>query len=172
MRLPQARLDQVLDRFREIEARMGAATDGAEIVRLSKEHAELKAVADAVMTLEKARAEEPELREMLESGDAEMAELARAELDALKERLPALEHEVALLLAPKDKDENASAILEVRRHGGDEAALFAGDLLPDVPALCGEPRLARGDRLDLRRRRRRLQGDRRLGDGVTACSAG
>ena len=111
MRLPQARLDQVLDRFREIEARMGAATDGAEIVRLSKEHAELKAVADAVMTLEKARAEEPELREMLESGDAEMAELARAELDALKERLPALEHEVALLLAPKDKDENASAIL-------------------------------------------------------------
>ena len=42
MRLPQARLDQVLDRFREIEARMGAASDGAEIVRLSKEHAELK----------------------------------------------------------------------------------------------------------------------------------
>ena len=42
MRLPQARLDQVLDRFHEVEARMGAATDGAEIVRLSKEHAELK----------------------------------------------------------------------------------------------------------------------------------
>jgi peptide chain release factor 1 len=129
MRLPQARLDQVLDRFREIEARMGAATDGAEIVKLSKEHAELKPVADAVLTLEKARAEEPELREMLESGDAEMAELARAELEGLKEKLPALEHEVALLLAPKDKDENASAILEVRAGtGGDEAALFAGDL--------------------------------------------
>ena len=42
MRLPQARLDQVLDRFREIEARMGAATAGQEIVRLGKEHAELK----------------------------------------------------------------------------------------------------------------------------------
>jgi peptide chain release factor 1 len=129
MRLPQARLDQVLDRFREIEARMGAATDGAEIVRLSKEHAELKPVADAVTALEKARAEEPELREMAESGDAEMAELARGELEALKERLPALERDVALLLAPKDKDENASAILEVRAGtGGDEAALFAGDL--------------------------------------------
>ncbi|MBL8553891.1 MAG: peptide chain release factor 1 [Phenylobacterium sp.] len=129
MRLPQARLDQVLDRFREIEARMGAATDGAEIVRLSKEHAELKPVADAVTTLEKARAEEPELREMADSGDAEMAELARGELDALKERLPELEREVALLLAPKDKDENASAMLEVRAGtGGDEAALFAGDL--------------------------------------------
>ncbi|MBW8813353.1 MAG: peptide chain release factor 1 [Caulobacterales bacterium] len=129
MRLPQARLDQVLDRFREIEARMGAAADGAEIVRLSKEHAELKPVADAVLTLEKARAEQPELEEMAAAGDPEMASLARDELDALKARLPALEHEVALLLAPKDKDEHASAILEVRAGtGGDEAALFAGDL--------------------------------------------
>jgi peptide chain release factor 1 len=129
VRLPQARLDQVLDRFREIEARMGAATDGAEIVRLSKEHAELKPVADAVEALEKARAEKPELEEMAASGDPEMAALARDELEGLKERLPELEHQVALLLAPKDKDENASAILEVRAGtGGDEAALFAGDL--------------------------------------------
>ncbi|WP_374472759.1 peptide chain release factor 1, partial [Phenylobacterium sp.] len=128
MRLPQARLDQVLDRFREIEARMGAATDGAEIVRLSKEHAELKPVADAVSALERARAELPEL-EAMAAGDPEMAALARDELEALKERLPVLEHEVALLLAPKDRDENASAILEVRAGtGGDEAALFAGDL--------------------------------------------
>jgi peptide chain release factor 1 len=129
VRLPQARLDQVLDRFREIEARMGAAADGAEIVRLSKEHAELRPVAEAVMGLARARAEAPELEEMLASGDADMASLARDELQALNERLPGLEHEVALLLAPKDKDENASAILEVRAGtGGDEAALFAGDL--------------------------------------------
>ena len=59
MRLPQARLDQVLDRFREIEARMGAASDGAEIVRLSKEHAELKPVADAVEGLARARSLRP-----------------------------------------------------------------------------------------------------------------
>ena len=129
MRLPQARLDQVLDRFREIEARMGAATDGAEIVRLSKEHAELKPVADAVSALARAREELPELEEMAKAGDAEMAALAQDELAALGERLPDLEREVALLLAPKDKDENASAILEVRAGaGGDEAALFAGDL--------------------------------------------
>ena len=129
MRLPQARLDQVLDRFREIEARMGAAKDGAEIVRLSKEHAELKPVADAVMALERVKAEAPELEEMAAAGDPEMAQMARDELEALKEKLPALEREVALLLAPKDRDENASAILEVRAGtGGDEAALFAGDL--------------------------------------------
>jgi len=119
----------VLDRFREVEARMSAASDGAEIVRLSKEHAELKPVADAVAGLERVRAERPELEEMAKAGDAEMAALAREELAALDERLPDLEREVALLLAPKDRDENASAILEVRAGtGGDEAALFAGDL--------------------------------------------
>ncbi|HEX2559519.1 peptide chain release factor 1 [Phenylobacterium sp.] len=129
MRLPQARLDQVLDRFREIEARMGAAADGAEIVRLSKEHAELRPVAEAVEALARVRAEAPELEEMAASGDKEMADLAREELAALNERLPGLEREVALLLAPKDRDESASAILEVRAGtGGDEAALFAGDL--------------------------------------------
>ena len=119
----------MLDRFREIEARMGAATDGQEIVRLGKEHAELKPVVDAVQTLQRARDEAPELEEMAAGGDPEMAAMARDELEALKDRLPGLEREVALLLAPKDKDENASAILEVRAGtGGDEAALFAGDL--------------------------------------------
>jgi peptide chain release factor 1 len=129
LRLPQARLDQVRDRFREIEARMGAATEGPEIVRLSKEHAELRPVVEAVEAVERARAEAPELEEMARSGDADMAALAREELEALKARLPDLERDVALLLAPKDQDENASAVLEIRAGtGGDEAALFAGDL--------------------------------------------
>ena len=108
---------------------MGAATDGTEIVKLGKEHAELKPVADAVTTLLKARAERPELEEMLASGDPDLKDMAQDEIQALDERLPRLEREVALLLAPKDKDENASAILEVRAGtGGDEAAIFAGDL--------------------------------------------
>ncbi|WP_295227043.1 peptide chain release factor 1 [uncultured Brevundimonas sp.] len=127
MRLPQARLDQVLDRFHEVEARMGSATDGAEIVRLSKEHAELKPVVDAVQGLARARAEMADLETM--TADPEMAAMAEEELRALTDRLPELEREVALLLAPRDADENASAVLEVRAGtGGDEAALFAGDL--------------------------------------------
>ena len=127
MRLPQARLDQVLDRFQQVEARMAAAADGAEIVRLSKEHAELRPVADAVGRLARARGEAPELEAM--AADPEMGALAREELRELEARLPELEREVALLLAPRDRDENASAILEVRAGtGGDEAALFAGDL--------------------------------------------
>jgi peptide chain release factor 1 len=129
MHLPQARLDQMLDRFHQVEARMGAASDGAEIVRLSKEHAEIKPVADAVTTLLKARAERPELEEMARSGDPDLQDMAREELQALDARLPVLEREVALLLMAPDKDENASAILEVRAGtGGDEAAIFAGDL--------------------------------------------
>jgi peptide chain release factor 1 len=117
----------VLDRFHEVEARMGSATDGAEIVRLSKEHAELKPVVDAVQGLARARAEMADLEAM--TADPEMAAMAEEELRALTDRLPELEREVALLLAPRDADENASAVLEVRAGtGGDEAALFAGDL--------------------------------------------
>ena len=106
---------------------MGAASDGQEIVRLSKEHAEMKPVADAVMALAKTRAEMADLEAM--AADPEMAEMAAEELQALRERLPDMERDVALLLAPRDADENASAVLEVRAGtGGDEAALFAGDL--------------------------------------------
>ncbi len=108
---------------------MNAASDGTEIVRLSKEYAELKPVADAVTAVSRLRADVAEAHEMADGADRDMAEMARDELDALNARLPELEHAVALLLAPKDKDENASAILEVRAGtGGDEAALFAGDL--------------------------------------------
>ncbi len=129
IRLPQQKLDQVLDRFKMIEARMGAVTDGVEIVKLSKEHAELKPVAEAVERVLKARSQVPELEELIALKDPELSPLAEDELQALKEQLPELERGVALLLAPKDKDENASAILEVRAGtGGDEAAIFAGDL--------------------------------------------
>jgi peptide chain release factor 1 len=129
VRLPKARLDQVLARFQEVEARMSAASDGAEVVRLGKEYAELKPVAQAAERLIKAQGQRGELEALAAGDDAEMADLAREELAQLDEAEPALEREVALLLAPRDADENASAILEVRAGtGGDEAALFAGDL--------------------------------------------
>ena len=129
MRLPKARLDQVLARFQEVEARMSAASDGAEVVRLGKEYAEIKPVAEFAERLAKVQAQRAELEAMVAGDDAEMAELAREELAELDLTQPALERELVLLLAPRDADENASAILEVRAGtGGDEAALFAGDL--------------------------------------------
>jgi peptide chain release factor 1 len=125
----ERRLNQAVDRFERVEARLGAATDGAEIVRLGQEHAELKPLIDAIGAVRAAKAEIASLETMVKDGDAEMAALAREELNAAKERVPDLERAALLLLAPKDKDESASAILEVRAGtGGDEAALFAGDL--------------------------------------------
>jgi peptide chain release factor 1 len=129
VRLPKARLDQVLARFQEVEARMSAASDGAEVVRLGKEYAEIRPVAEFAERLVKLQGQRAELEAMVAGDDADMAELAREELTELDETQPALERELALLLAPRDADENASAILEVRAGtGGDEAALFAGDL--------------------------------------------
>lgn len=129
MHAPEARLEQVIDRFDQVEARLGAAADADEIVKLSKEHAELKPVADKASELKAARKELLDLEEMMNSDDAEMAEMAKDEFYALKERLPELEHEMSLLLLPKDKDDSADALIEIRAGtGGDEAALFAGDL--------------------------------------------
>ncbi|WP_417491066.1 peptide chain release factor 1 [Maricaulis sp.] len=129
MHTPASRLAQVIDRFDQVEARLGAASDSAEIVKLSKEHAELRPVAEKARALRAARTELDELAEMMESGDAEMADLAREEFYELKETLPALELEMSLALLPKDKDDAANALIEIRAGtGGDEAALFAGDL--------------------------------------------
>jgi len=131
MHIPDNRLAQVLDRFEQIEARMGATTDTSEIVQLGKDYAELKPVADGVRKLRDLRAEMADLETMMaEAGDdPEMAAMAKEELQSLKDSLPELEKEVSLLLLPKDKDDNASIVLEIRAGtGGDEAAIFAGDL--------------------------------------------
>ena len=127
-RIPEARLNQLVDRFDAVEARMNATADGDEIVKLSREHAELRPVVEAARALSAARQELAEVDE-LEDADPEMAELAGEERQALKERIPELEHALQLLLLPKDRDDAASAILEIRAGtGGDEAAIFAGDL--------------------------------------------
>jgi len=125
----ERRLRQAVDRFERVEARLGAATDGAEIVKLGQEHAELKPLVDAISAVNAARAEIANLEGIAKDGDAEMAELVAEELSAAKAKLLGLEQSALLLLAPKDKDESASAILEVRAGtGGEEAALFAADL--------------------------------------------
>lgn len=127
--VPAHRLEQVIDRFEEVEARMSSVSDPDEIVRLSKEHSELKPVAEKARELAQARADIADAEAMMEGDDPDMAELAREEYYDLKERIPGLEDEVQILLLPKDQDDDANAVLEVRAGtGGDEAALFAGDL--------------------------------------------
>lgn len=130
MSIQTAKLDQVIDRFDQVEARLSASTDSTEIVRLSKEHAELKKVADKARELKNARSEMAEAETIIEeSSDRDMTALAEEERQRLKKAIPALERELQLLLLPKDRDDEASIILEIcAGTGGDEAALFAGDL--------------------------------------------
>jgi peptide chain release factor 1 len=131
MRLSPDRLSRVLDRFDEIEARLSVCSEGGEIMRLSKERAAMSEIVDAIRTLERANAEKAELEMMvldLPAGD-EMAAMANAELDVLRDTIPVMEQELQILLLPRDADDEANVVLEVRAGtGGDEASLFAGDL--------------------------------------------
>ena len=124
------KLDGLTARFALIEARMSEALDPASYVALSREHAELAPVVDTVRALQAAEEELAGLDAMLaDGGDAEMAALAADERPAVAERVEELTRAVRLALLPKDEADARSAILEVRAGtGGDEAALFAGDL--------------------------------------------
>jgi peptide chain release factor 1 len=126
--LPTQQIDRIAARFEEIEAQLAAGH--GDVVRLSKERAQLRPVADKLSEYRAAEEERASLEEMAADKDAEMAAMAREELEALKERLPELERQLKILLIPKDAADEGSAILEIRAGtGGDEAALFAGDLM-------------------------------------------
>lgn len=125
--IPQEKLDALIAKFDEIEARLSSGE--GDIVALSKEHGELRPVVEKSRELIDARKQLVDLEDLVAGDDAEMAALARDELGELREGLPGLEQEMQLLLLPKDKADDSSVILEVRAGtGGDEAALFAGDL--------------------------------------------
>jgi peptide chain release factor 1 len=104
---------------------------GDDYVRISKEYAELGPVVESILTLRGIQSEMADLAELIADpdSDAEMRELAEQEFAELKEKQPALEKQMQILLLPKDAADEKNAILEVRAGtGGDEAALFAGDL--------------------------------------------
>ena len=128
------RLDQVSKRHQELgEVLAGVrALSGEEMAKYSKEYADLTPLVRAIEAYRKAAAEARELEGLAEdaAGDAEMRKLAEAELRELSGRLPALEHELKILLLPRDAADEKNAILEVRAGtGGEEAALFAANLL-------------------------------------------
>ncbi|WP_375207501.1 peptide chain release factor 1 [Hyphococcus sp.] len=127
--IPQEKLNALIAKFEKIEAAMATASGAEEIVRLSKEHGELKDVVEKARELTSVRTQIVELKELSEGDDKEMADMAYEELQELKEKAPEIEHDLQLMLLPKDKADDSSVILEVRAGtGGDEAAIFAGDL--------------------------------------------
>jgi peptide chain release factor 1 len=127
------KLNKVLDRFYELRDQLASGTiEPQEFAKVSKEYSDLGHVADAILELNRATTELAELELMLKDPtlDAEMRSLAHQEWEALKEALPHKEHQIKVLLLPKDADDERNAILEVRAGtGGEEASLFAGELL-------------------------------------------
>lgn len=120
------KLDRVLTRAEEIRHLLARA-EGAQFGALSKELSEIEPLVEKVQALRAAEQARDEAEAML--ADPEMRELAEAEYLAQKERVPALERELQLMLLPKDAADERSAILEIRpAAGGDEAALFAAEL--------------------------------------------
>ena len=129
--LPRDRMDQVLKRFEMLEAQMAAGPDPDAYVKMASEYSDLEEMAQKIRALRAAEAEFADLDAMLsdKSTDADMRELAEAELPEIEARIDELRKDIQILLLPKDAADDKSAILEIRAGtGGDEAALFAGDL--------------------------------------------
>ena len=122
------KLARIIERFASVEHALASGAGGETFVRLSKDYAELEPTAKTALALRAAYKEQADLAEMIAAG-GEMAELATTEKTVLTEKIEALEKHMRILLLPKDAADERNVILEVRAGtGGDEAAIFAGDL--------------------------------------------
>jgi len=123
------KLDRVIARHHELAATLAAPdNDSKAFARLAKEYSDLTPVVEAIATLRKARSELADLAALMTDAgsDAEMRKIAEAEFYEIKEKLPAMEKQLQIMLLPKDAADEKNAILELRAGtGGDEAALFA-----------------------------------------------
>ena len=128
MTIPPERLRQLTGRFAELEARMASGQlEGEAFVAASRDYAELEPVARAAAQVQAMRAEIADLEAML--SDPEMRSMAEDDLYTLRRDLPLAERALSLSMLPRDAADQRPAMLEIRAGtGGDEAALFAGDL--------------------------------------------
>ena len=129
--LPQHRLDALLTRHSLVESELATNLSRDDYVKLSREFSELGPVIEAIKAYRAVTSELADLEALASDTeiDAEMRKLADAEKPALQARRDELEQKIRLALIPKDAMDDHDAILEIRAGtGGDEAALFAGDL--------------------------------------------
>ncbi|MEI8144640.1 MAG: peptide chain release factor 1 [Alphaproteobacteria bacterium] len=129
--LSPRKLDALVTRHAVIEAQLNAGPDTSTLVALSRELSELTPVVTAIGRYQAAITELSDLDAMIAdaAGDREIAKLAEAERGTVQDQIAALEHDLRLALLPKDAADAKNAIIEIRAGtGGDEAALFAGDL--------------------------------------------
>ena len=132
--IPEQKLKQLIDRFEVLESQLAdpAAMAQAEFVQASKEYSDLGPVVEKAREVIKLKADMAGMEEILadQASDQDMKELAEDEIGEAAARLEELDADLSVLLLPKDVADEKSAILEIRAGtGGNEAALFAGDLL-------------------------------------------
>ena len=126
--LPLDRLEQIVSRFQFLEAKLNERLSCADIAKVSREYAELRPVVDEIIDYKGLLSALKDVEELL--ADPDMKALAEDELTNLKIKIPKTEQSLQLALLPKDSADARPAILEIRPGtGGEEAALFAGNLL-------------------------------------------
>lgn len=135
------RLEGLSSRFEEVGTLItdpAVIADMKRFVRLTKEYRELEKINKARAEYKQLLDSLAEAREILDNEqDPEMKEMARDEIEACSTRIPELEEEIKLLLVPADPQDDKNAIVEIRGGtGGDEAAIFAGDLYRMYARYC------------------------------------
>lgn len=127
------KLDRLVEKYDELSKLISdpeIIEDTKTWQKYVKEHSELMAIVEKYTAISSIEEELKGARELLEAGDDEMAELARLEVEELEESLAKLEEEIKILLIPKDPNDEKDVIVEIRAGaGGDEAGLFAGELM-------------------------------------------
>ena len=127
-----SKLSEVSERYLEIEnllSQPDITSDQEKYIRLSKEYSDLSPVVKAFKDYEKTESALDEARQLIKDADPDIREMAEIEIQDLTTSIYYLELEIKRLLLPKDPDDSKDVFLEVRAGaGGDEAALFAGDL--------------------------------------------
>lgn len=133
--VPIDKLEQIKQRFEFLEATMNDGAAGEDIAKLAKEYSELRPVVEQIGEYQTLLSDLEEAQLMLD--DPDMKDLAAEELPTIKARIPEVEHALQLALLPKDAADARPAMLEIRPGtGGEEAALFAGDLLRMYQRYC------------------------------------
>ena len=129
--IPLDKIEDILQKGKSLEEQLGKENTSEKFVELSKEYSEIQPLYESVLEWKNIYIEISDLKNLLEeeSTDKEMKDLASEELEELEKKINSLNDEIKILLLPKDKADSSDVILEIRAGtGGDEAALFAGDL--------------------------------------------
>ncbi len=125
-------LEGIHARFKEVELLLSSpevASDMKRFTKLNKEYSDLKQIVECYFEYRNLITNLAEAKDMLDSDDPEMKEMAKEEFESLNEKRGPLEEEIKMLLIPKDPEDDKNAMVEIRAGaGGDEASIFAGDL--------------------------------------------